>query len=190
MPSKRPALTECIIRTLTLLDKEGIDYFLLGGIALTLLGQPRFTRDVDVDILLSKEKAASFIKKAKKASFKISEKEMKERIKTFGNFRMFYNDVPVDMILSSTDIERSAFKRKTTVKIYGIKAHVPSPEDFILLKIIPGRPQDIIDAESVALKYEGKLDLEYLEKWTQKIADEMENFRVCRQLQEIMKPKV
>lgn len=187
MPSKSSAFAQCIIKTLTLLEKEKIDYFLLGGVALTLLGQPRLTRDLDVDIFVSKNQAISFIKKAKRASFKILEKEMETRIKTFGNFRMLYRDVPVDMILASTELEKSAFKRKRVVELYRKKTYIPSPEDFILLKIIPGRPQDLIDVESVALKHEGKLDLKYMEQWAQKIADEMEDLRVFHQLQALFK---
>lgn len=187
MSPKKSPLKVCILKTLEILKKEKIDYFLLGGVALTLLGQPRFTRDLDIDVFLTKDEAFTFIKKAKKASFKIAKKEMEERIKTFGNFRMFYKDVPVDMILASTDLEKSALARKTTVDIYGKKANVPSPEDFILLKIIPGRPQDLIDVESVALKYKGTLDIKYLEEWAKKIADEMENFRVWHQLKNLLK---
>ncbi len=112
---------------------------------------------------------------------------MKGRIKTFGNFRMFYKDVPVDMILASTELEKSALARKRTVELYKKKACIPSPEDFILLKIIPGRPQNLIDIESVILKYEGKLDIDYLKKWGQKISDEMENFRVWHQLKKSLK---
>lgn len=187
MPLKRPVLTECIVKTLSFLEAEQIDYFLLGGVALALLGEPRLTRDLDIDLFISKDEACSFIRKAKKASFKILEKEAKERIRVFGNFRMLYKDVPVDLILASTELEGSAFKRKRAVRLYGVKTYVPSPEDFILLKIIPGRPQDLLDAESVALKYEGNLNIDYLEKWAQRIADEMENSRVCRQLEDILK---
>ncbi len=187
MASKKTALSECILKTLRLLQKEKIEYFILGGIAIPFLGQPRLTRDLDVDIFLTKDKAVAFLKIAKKASFKIDEKNMKERIQTFGNFRMFYKEIPVDVILASTELEKSALKRKKRVLLYGKKTYVPSPEDFILLKIIPGRPQDLVDVESVALKYEGKLDIKYLKQWAQKISDEMENFRVWHQLQNLLK---
>ena len=187
MAPKKTALSECIQKTLRLLEKENIYFFLLGGVALSFLGEPRLTRDLDVDIFLTKDRAIEFLKKAKKTAFKIDEKLMGKRIQTFGNFRMFYKEIPVDMILASTELEKSALKRKNRVPFYGEKAYIPSPEDFILLKVIPGRPKDLVDIESVVLKYEGKLDVKYLQQWAQKISDEMENFRVWHQLQKLLK---
>ena len=187
MAPKKTALSECIQKTLHFLEKEKVDFFLLGGVALSFLGEPRLTRDMDVDIFLTKDQAIGFLKKAKKAAFKFDEKTMSERIQTFGNFRMSYKKIPVDMILASTEFEKLALKRRKRVPFCGEKAYIPSPEDFILLKVIPGRPKDLVDIESVVLKYEGKLDVKYLQQWAQKISDEMENFRVWHQLQKLLK---
>lgn len=184
---EKTIFSECIRKTLALLHEQTVDYFLLGGVALPFLGEPRLTRDMDVDIFLTKDKAVKFLKKAKLAKFKINMKAMEERIMTFGNFRIFYKDVPVDMIIASTELENSALKRKRAVTLYGEKTYVPSPEDFILLKIIPGRPQDMVDAESVVLKNSAGLDRKYLEKWAKTICDEMENFRVLHQLRNLLK---
>lgn len=37
--------------------------------------------------------------------------------------------------------------------ILGIEANYPSPEDFILLKLIPGRPKDRLDVEAVLTRH-------------------------------------
>lgn len=185
--SASTVFSECIIKTLGLLHKSKVDYFLLGGMVLPFLAEPRLTRDMDVDVFLTKEEAIGFLEKAKLALFKIDKKAMEERIRVFGNFRIFYKEIPVDMILASTELEKSALKRKRTVTLYRRKTFVPSPEDFILLKIIPGRPQDIVDAESVVLKNSEELDWDYLEQWSRKISEEMENFRVWHQVQKLLK---
>lgn len=68
----------------------------------------------------------------------------------------------------------------------GLEANFPSPEDFILFKLIPGRPKDLLDAESVVLRHRERLDRSYLERWAQRISDEMEGLRVFRTLETLL----
>lgn len=187
MALEQTPLKEAIIKTLAFLETQKVDYFLLGGVAVALLGEPRFTKDVDVDVFLSKEKMLSLFEKINKAGFKLDNREMCSRVKQTGTFRMFYKEVGIDFILASTDLEKSALKRRKRTLLYRRKTWIPSPEDLILLKIIPGRPQDLMDAESIVLRHKGKLDQKYMGQWAQKISDEMENFRVWHQLQKILK---
>lgn len=44
-------LVEAVKATVRLLELQHIPYFLLGGLAVSALGEARFTCDVDVDIL-------------------------------------------------------------------------------------------------------------------------------------------
>ena len=45
------------------LSKEKIDYAILGGVAVSLYGEPRYTADLDVSIMLNKKSIKAFIKK-------------------------------------------------------------------------------------------------------------------------------
>lgn len=60
-------------------------------------------------------------------------------------------------------------------------------EDLILLKLIPGRPKDLLDVESICLRQGGRLDIDYLTRWARTICDESEDFRILRQLKKYLK---
>lgn len=59
-------------------------------------------------------------------------------------------------------------------------------EDFILLKIIPGRDKDILDVKSVIERHKGKLDKRYLEMWAQRFSDEAEDMRIWNTLRQLL----
>ena len=181
------AFHDGVRKTIRFLEAQNIDYFLLGGLAVGALGEAPFTYDLDLDIFLPKEKSGLFLKAAQRAFFRVKTQEALSSIGQFGTCRIFYGDLQIDLILASTDLETSALKRRKRHALFGIKAWFPSPEDLILLKLIPGRAKDLIDAESVILRHKGKLDASYLEKWAKRIADEAEDFRVLHQLRRLLK---
>ena len=65
-------------------------------------------------------------------------------------------------------------------------ANFPSPEDFILFKLIPGRSKDLLDVESVILRHRDTLDRDYLQQWAQRLSDEMEDLRLFNTLTRLL----
>ena len=49
-------------KIVSFLNKEKVEYIIIGGIAAGILGEPRSTCDVDIDILLPRDKIGGFIK--------------------------------------------------------------------------------------------------------------------------------
>ncbi|MQY59440.1 MAG: hypothetical protein GH144_07535 [Clostridia bacterium] len=47
---------------------------LIGGIAVALWGEPRATQDIDIVVLISKDRAFDFLKEAKKYGFSYQER--------------------------------------------------------------------------------------------------------------------
>lgn len=168
------------------LNREKVNYIVIGGVAAGTLGEPRVTGDVDIDLSISKKDMADFLSKAKKAGFQFDKNVCKERAKRTGTFQIKYKEFHLDFIIASTDLEREAFKRKKVIRLYNIKAYFPTPEDLILLKVISGRPLDIIDAEKVAIRWSGKLDSKYLESWAQELSDEAENLRIYNEVTRLL----
>ena len=176
-----------VLKTISFLEKNKIQYLILGGIAVGVLGEARFTSDLDLDIFISKEVVPEFLKKIQKAKFKVNFAEALKNVQTFGSFRFFCQELPVDVILASTELEKSALSRKKSLSLFNRKMSFPSPEDLILLKLIPGRPKDLLDVESIVIRHKEKLDLKYLHKWIQKICEEAEDFRILHQFNKLIK---
>lgn len=72
------------------------------------------------------------------------------------------------------------------IKLYGMKAYYPTPEDFILLKIIPGRLQDLVDVERVVTRYRDRLNIKYLKTWAQRLSDEAQDMRIYKTLEKLL----
>ena len=179
-------LEDVLIRLVSFLNKGKFEYIIIGGIAAGVLGEPRTTGDIDVDILLDKDNISGFLDKAKEAGFKVNKQRSIERAKNTGIFNIAYEDYHVDLIIASIDLEKEAFRRKKAITICGLKTFFPTPEDLILLKIIPGRPQDIIDAEKVVIRNRAKLDIKYLEDWARKLSDEAEDMQIYNALKKLL----
>lgn len=182
----RLVLEDVFKKVVPFLNKEGFEYIIIGGIASGILGEPRTTVDIDIDILLDKDNIKEFLDKAKKAGFKVNKKVCTARAKLTSVFQINYGDFHIDFIISSIDLETQAHKRKKAIKVYGLEAFFPTPEDFILLKLIPGRPQDLIDVEKTVIRYKGKLDIKYLETWAQKLSDEAQDMRIWNELKRLL----
>lgn len=179
-------LEDVFKRLVSFLSKEKAEYIIIGGIAAGILGEPRLTGDIDVDILLNKDDISEFLDKAKKAGFKVTKQRCIKKAKEAGVFQINYGDFHVDFIIASIGLEIQAFKRKRAIRLYGFRTFFPTPEDFILLKIIPGRPQDLIDAEKVVIRNKRKLDKEYLKDWAKKLSDETQDMRIWNELQRLL----
>lgn len=180
------SLDKLLKKIVTLLDREGLDYFCIGGLAVGLLGEPRMTQDIDLILFIDKQELSGFLKKARKAGFVFSEKQAIYDANRRGAFKLVFCGLWVDIIIASTEFERSALGRRKRVKLAGVEIFLPSPEDFILLKIVPGRDKDLLDAKTVVERHEGRLDKKYLEKWAQALSDEAEDMRIWTVLKKLI----
>lgn len=180
-------LIEVFKKIVTFLNKEKADYIIIGGIAVGILGEPRATGDIDIDIALHKDKIEKFLDKLKNADFLVSTAECIKKAKTTGTFQIKIADYHIDFIIASIELEKEAMQRRKTVKLYSVETNLPTPEDLILLKVIPGRPKDIADAESIAVRNSGKLDQRYLLNWARKLSDETEDARIYREIKRLLK---
>jgi len=181
------SLAETFKKIIFFLKKNNYKYTVIGGIASSVIGNPRFTGDIDICLLINADEAEDFLIKAGKTGFKVNKNEMLGRIKETGTFQIQDNRLHVDFIIVSTEFEKKVIERSKKTKIYNITALLPTPEDLILLKIVPGRPIDINDIENIVIRHKGKLDIKYLNNWAMKLSDESQNMRIYNELQRILK---
>ena len=182
-------LEEVYKKIVNFLKKEKYEYMVIGGIAAGILGEPRLTADVDIDILLDKDQITDFLKKVKKAGFKFNAERCRRTTVTTGTFQINYGDFHIDFIIASTEFEKEAFQRHKVVRLYNTEGFFPTPEDMILLKIIPARPQDLLDAERIVTRYRNRLDTRYLENWAKRLSDEAQDLRIFNELQKLLEVK-
>ena len=180
-------IREDLNEILATLEKEQIPHMLVGGLALEALGIVRFTRDIDIQVSIPALPATmptSFLgclvdEVALDPVFR--QETLVLHIATSG--------IPIELFRATHWFTVQALARRTMQKsaVLGRSVPIPTPEDFILLKLAysasPERGdrksvQDAIDIESVVEAHRGRLDLDYLRENAKKlgVGREIESF--------------
>lgn len=131
-------------QTIDLLEESNFPYVIIGGLAVSLIGEPRITQDVDLILSIPESDIRSFLRTAIDRNFDLNIQKELQRIKRTGTFRFSMGFFHADVILASSDFEDSIFKRRRRIRLAGKKAYFPTPEDLVILKIVVGREKDIL----------------------------------------------
>jgi predicted nucleotidyltransferase len=142
-----------------------IPYMIIGGIALQYWGEPRFTRDIDVTILIPYEQERELLEKIL-SSFT-------PRISDTLEFALIHRiclvrsseGYEIDMSLGIIGYEESAINRAINFDLCGLSVKICSAEDLIIHKAVAGRPQDEADIESIVIRQGKSLDVNYIRQW-------------------------
>jgi hypothetical protein len=124
----------------------------IGGQAVLLHGEPRFTRDIDITLgadldalprVLAATRELGLVPLVDPEDF--TRDTMVLPCRSSGGVR-------VDLIFSYTPYERAAISRSVVVPLAGIGVRFACAEDLIVHKMIAGRPRDLDDVRSVLLR--------------------------------------
>ncbi len=135
------------------LANRGRKFALVGGLAVSIRAEVRFTRDVDLAVVVKDDADAEGLifdlKQTGYVPIATVEHEVRLRLSTV---RLLSKaEVKVDLLFASCGIETEIVDRATTVKIKGsIQVPVASSEELIAMKILSmtdQRFQDRIDAQ-------------------------------------------
>lgn len=170
-----------------MLERAKIPYLIIGGVAQAVVGEPRVTQDVDCIVAVEPAGVQGVLDGLISADFEVDRPTALERIESTGTFSVRRGRWRVDVILASTEFEQSAFQRAQRFRLYDVDANLPTPEDLILLKLVPGREKDLLDAKTVMIRHSKRLDRRYLEQWAQRLSDEAEDARIWQTLQRLLK---
>lgn len=161
---KLPALLETLQKLLEVLERKGVDYMLLGGLALPAYGRPRATYDIDIALSIKDPKLYKSIEA------KLTEKNFQFPAGLRPGVPCTYlcdleNQVNVEFWFDPDGISfDDAVRKRWRVEVgSGLKAWIVGPEDFIVNKLArPDRSElDEHDVISV-LQRQKKLDEKYL----------------------------
>ncbi|MBI4811506.1 MAG: nucleotidyltransferase [Ignavibacteriales bacterium] len=167
------------IRVLTEVDdfftRESVPYVIIGGIALQWWGEPRFTRDVDVMIMVKIGKEIEVLKKIFRS--------FPPRISNALSFALKHRvclvksrkGIEIDISFGVPGYEEECLKRSIRYKINKISAvRICSAEDLIIHKALAGRQQDLADIESIIIRRGKKLNTKYIRKWLKEFSGLLE----------------
>ncbi len=145
---------ELITKIAHLLNEQNIPYMIIGGQAVLLYGEPRFTRDVDISLGLDAEGFLLIKNICELLSLRI----LPDKPQAFVQDTMVLpcmeeeTGIRIDFIFTNTEYEHNAIKKAAVFDFGGIPVHFAGKEDVIILKIIAGRERDFEDIRSILLK--------------------------------------
>ncbi len=138
------------LELLRVFEKHKVAYAVIGGYAVGIHSEPRYTKDLDILITAEKKNAAATLKALTEFGAPVDNLNIKE-LSTPGLLYVFGIDpLRVDILNSIKGVNAvSLIKRAKKVKVADTVLRVVSIEDLIKLKKIAGRAQDLADIEKL-----------------------------------------
>ncbi len=132
---------EALQHLLERFDNHGV---IIGGIAASLLGQPRLTADLDVVILLSVDDLPKLIEAATKEGMitRISNAEAYARKNRILLLQHESSGINIDISLGILPFEIEMVERGQETKLGNLCVRLPTPEDLIITKALAHRSKD------------------------------------------------
>ena len=137
---------------LSLLNDESVEYLLVGGYAVILHSEPRYTKDLDIWIRPTKDNAARLYRALKRFGAPLQQLGLREQdFCDEGSFvQLGREPVRIDLLMGVKGlIFQDAWDRRDVVKIEGLAINLISRVDLIDAKLEAGRPQDLMDAKTL-----------------------------------------
>ena len=165
-PGQSPLL---LLDVVALLEKQGIDYGVVGALAAAVYGAVRATTDADALISTAPSRLAGLERKFREAGFtaELHRGESEDPIPAllaisdrFGN--------RVDLLGGIRGLDPAAFARTLAVPFSGTILRIIGREDFIAMKCFAGGPQDIADAQEATRGADPPIDLDLVRRITRR----------------------
>jgi predicted nucleotidyltransferase len=148
---------------------------IIGGIAVSLLGTPRYTADIDAVFLLSLSDIPRLLHTASTYGIepRILDIEIFARKNRVLLLRHTASGIDIDLSLGVLPFEVEMVERSTAVTVGPIKVRLPPPEDLIILKAVAHRPRDLVDIQTIAASHPD-IDKGRIQFWVEQFGDALD----------------
>ncbi len=151
------AFTAALAEAVRTVEQAGFEFLVLGGIASSLVGRPRWTHDID--FLVRPDDAGNVLTAMAAAGFETEETD------PVWLYKAFRNDVLVDIIFMITGgiyLDEEMLTRSLRRDYDGLSLRIPSAEDQIVIKAIVHREETSRHwFDALAILGRAELDWEY-----------------------------
>lgn len=153
------------------LDAIQAQAVVVGGVAASFLGRPRFTQDIDALAIISESEWSAAVATA-------ANHGIVPRIDDAVDFahrsrvlllRHQESAIDIDVILGGLPFEEDAVANGKRYVIGGVSVRLPKVEDLMIMKAVAHRPRDLQDIEGL-LQAHANLDLQSVRQWIREFA--------------------
>ncbi len=171
-----------------LLQQKDVQGMIIGGLAASLLGRPRFTNDIDLIILDLDDRIPEFIQKLKNFGIepRISDVEKFAVESRMLLLRHIESGINIDISMGVLPFERQAVQRRHVETAYGLEIVLPAPEDLIVFKSISQRPVDIEDIKAIVARHPD-INVKLVLSTVREFADLLEMPKLYQKIESLLK---
>ena len=170
------------------LQSEDVPGLIIGGIASSLLGRPRLTRDIDVLILLEEQHRERFLKAGARFGFL---PRIKDALVFARQSRVFLvhhkpGGVDVDISLAGLPFEEESIAQVKWTNTGKVSLPLPTPENLIIMKAVAHRPQDMADIKAV-LDANPKTNRRRIRRWVKEFSSALDAPNILSDLESLLR---
>ena len=153
------------------LDEEQIPGMIIGGVAASVLGRPRLTRDIDALAILPETDWASAIGSAARYGIvpRIDDALGFAHRSRVLLMRHAASGIDLDIAFGGLPFERAAVEKCATHDVGGTLIRLPRVEDLLIMKAVARRPKDLEDIRAL-LDAHPDADIAEAQRWIREFA--------------------
>jgi len=170
------------------LEEAGVRSALIGGVAASLLGRPRVTKDVDIVVLAEESTWSELLARGKPHGIIPRVENALEFARTTRVLLLVHetSGVELDISFAALPFERELIDRSTARSIRGVSFNVATAEDLLIMKALALRPRDIADIEGI-VSVVPDLDLDRVRRTVAEFSEALESDDFVAELDRILK---
>lgn len=144
-------LTEAIRAISAWLSGAGVGFAIVGGVAASLHGRPRVTKDVDVVVITEDDSWNRLLELAAAHGLHPRVPDALEFARTTRVLLLVHqpSHIEVDVSFGMLPFEVEVVRRATIKNVARIQFPLASPEDIVIMKALAMRPRDVADIEGI-----------------------------------------
>jgi hypothetical protein len=159
------------------LNHLGLRYLVTGSIATVLYGEPRFTNDIDLVVMLSADRVEELCRSFPQPEFYVSPESARQAVARRGQFNIIHptSGLKLDiMVPAETPFNRSRFERARQITLMpDLQVSFAAPEDVILKKMeyyrAGGSEKHLRDITGILKVRAEDVDRTYIADWADRL---------------------
>ncbi|MCK6553153.1 nucleotidyltransferase family protein [Candidatus Binatia bacterium] len=169
MPGTPGSLVDAVAELIDHLETSGLDYALGGAIAYSAWAEPRATRDIDLNLWVSRPELDHTFDVLSAAGVSIDRDAARQAADERGMFVGYHGEYRVDVFVPSVPFYAEALQRRVRAGVAGRHTWVLSPETLAVFKMLFFRPRDVADVQRLLAIQHGKIATAFVREWLVKM---------------------
>jgi hypothetical protein len=149
---------------------------IIGGVAASLLGSPRYTVDLDAVFLIDFDDLPRFILEAADQGIepRISDPIAFARKSRMVLLRHTSSSTDIDISMGLLPFEVDMVQRSQEISLGPLRLRLPTPEDLVIMKAVAHRKKDLDDIQSIVSSHP-HLDRERIQYWVNQFGEALDS---------------